>query len=144
MLPDKKPIYRYSHTLRSRYSETDKMGYVYYGHYLTYFEAARTEMIRSLGISYRELEENGYMLPVVESTIKYKAPLFYDDLITIDVCLFEQPGVKLKTWYEIFTKRQEKPHAIGKVILCFVDTERRRPCSAPDVFMNKLAEIDDC
>lgn len=141
MLPDKKPIYRYRHTLRSRYSETDKMGYVYYGHYLAYFEAARTEMIRSLGISYRKLEESGYMLPVVESIIKYKAPLLYDDLVTVDVLLFEVPGVKLVTWYEIFTERQKAPHATGKVVLCFVDAQSRRPCRAPDIFVNKFREI---
>jgi len=142
LLPEKEPIYRYSHTLRSRYSETDRMGYVYYGNYLTYFEAARTELIRSLGMSYRELEDSGYMLPVVESSVKYKAPLLYDDLITIDACLFELPKIKLKTWYEIYTERQEAPHATGKVVLCFVDRENRRPCNAPDIFVNKFKEID--
>ncbi len=141
MLPEKEPIYSYSHKLRSRYSETDKMGYVYYGHYLAYFEAARTEMIRSVGISYRELEEKGFMLPVTESQIKYKAPLFYDDLVTIKVHLYEIPSVKLKTWYEIYTERQEEPHAEGKVILCFVDEETRKPCTAPQTFISHIKNL---
>lgn len=114
------------------------MGYVYYGNYPAYFEAARTEMIRSAGISYRKLEENGYMLPVVESQIKYKAPLFYDDLITIDVSLFQIPKVKLVTWYKIYTHRQENVHAVGKVILCFVDKETRKPCRAPAEFIESI------
>lgn len=142
MLPDKTPVYQYSHTLRSRYSETDKMGYVYYGHYLAYFEAARTEMIRSAGISYRELEENGFMLPVVESHTNYKAPLFYDDLVTIKVSLFELPAIKLKTWYEIYTDRQKSPHAVGKVVLCFVDAETRKPRKAPVGFVERLEKPD--
>src|SRR5699024_2968064 len=120
---------------------TDKMGYVYYGHYLAYFEAARTEMIRSLGISYRELEEQGYMLPVIESQVKYLSPLFYDDLVTVEVSIFDRPGVKLKTWYEIYTKHQKKPHATGKVVLCFVNAESRRPCPAPDVFVEKFTKL---
>lgn len=116
------------------------MGYVYYGHYLAYFEAARTEMIRSLGISYRELEEQGFMLPVVESHIKYKAPLLYDDLVTIEAVVVEPPQVKLQTRYKIFTERQEKPHAVGQVDLCFVDRETRKPCKAPKIFLDRLME----
>lgn len=70
--PDREPLIEYTHKLRSRYGETDKMGYVYYGRYLEYFEVARTEMIRSFGLSYRELEENGVMLPVIHSELEYK------------------------------------------------------------------------
>lgn len=114
------------------------MGYVYYGHYLAYFEAARTEMIRSAGVSYKELEDKGFMLPVVESQIKYRAPLFYDDLITVKASIYDIPSVKLKTWYEIYTDRQKEPHAVGKVILCFVDEESRKPCKAPEIFTDCL------
>lgn len=140
MFPSKDSIYHYKHQLRSRYGETDQMGYVYYGRYLEYFEVARTEMIRSLGISYRELEEQGVILPVVEANIKYKAPLFYDDLISIHVYLFDQPAVKLETYYKMFTRRKDKLHAEGKVTLCFMNEKKRKPCRAPKAFTENLMD----
>jgi acyl-CoA thioester hydrolase len=139
LFPKNPPILHYKHALRSRYSETDQMGYVYYGRYLEYFEVARTEMIRSLGLSYRELEQKGIMLPVVESHIKYKAPLFYDDQIKIHVYLFEKPVVRMETYYKMFTPRLETLHAAGKVSLCFVNERSRKPCRAPKIFLNQLS-----
>lgn len=140
MIPEQPPIYSYEHTMRSRYSETDQMGYVYYGRYLEYFEVARTEMIRSVGYPYSRLENEGVMLPVVESHIQYKAPLFYDDEISITVHLYEKPAVKLETWYEMYTVRSGKLHAIGKVILCFMKETSRKPCRAPKAFLDQLSE----
>lgn len=141
MIPEKTPIHSYEHVMRSRYSETDRMGYVYYGRYLEYFEVARTEMIRSAGISYREMEEQGVMLPVVESHVKYKAPLLYDDEIVVKVNLYKMPAVKLETYYEMFTRRSDKLHALGKVVLCFMDRESRKPCRAPQTFLNELSKF---
>src|SRR3989338_11488460 len=76
----------FSHTiaLRVRYSETDQMGYSYYGNYAQYFEVGRVEAMRKLGISYRQLEEQGIMLPVSEFSVSYKAPALYDDELSID------------------------------------------------------------
>lgn len=141
MFPEKNPIYTYSHELRSRYGETDKMGYVYYGRYLEYFEVARTEMIRSLGMPYSALEEQGIMLPVVQTHIDYKAPIFYDELMSVKVYLFDIPAVKLETYYEIFTERAVKPHALGKVTLCFMEEKNRKPCRAPQIFLDGLSAI---
>jgi len=138
VFPDKDPIYAYTHQLRSRYGETDKMGYVYYGRYLEYFEEARTEMIRSLGFPYTRLEENGIMLPVVHTEVDYKAPIFYDELMRISVTLFDIPAVKLETYYEVYTDRRESPHILGKVILCFMNEDNRRPCRAPADFVDNL------
>lgn len=140
MIPDKSPLYTFSHTMRSRYSETDQMGYVYYGRYLEYFEVARTEMIRSIGFPYRKLEDQGIMLPVVESHVKYKAPLFYDDEISINIQLFDIPTVKLGTYYQMFTKRSDHLHAIGKVVLCFMNEETRKPRRAPKAFTDCLSD----
>lgn len=139
MFPDKKPIYTYSHHLRSRYGETDKMGYVYYGRYLEYFEEARTEMIRSLGFPYARLEENGVMLPVVHTEVDYKAPVFYDERMEIEVTLYDVPTVKLETYYRVFTDRREAPHILGKVVLCFMKEESRKPCRAPADFIDSLS-----
>lgn len=138
MLPSNSPIFTYTCSLRSRYAETDKMGYVYYGRYLEYFEVARTEMIRSLGMPYSELEDRGIMLPVVQTRIDYKAPIYYDELMHINVHLYDIPTVKLETWYEVFTDRQSDPHAIGKVMLCFMEEKTRKPRRAPREFTEGL------
>lgn len=138
MFPDKKPIYVYRHHLRSRYGETDKMGYVYYGRYLEYFEEARTEMIRSLGFPYARLEEEGIMLPVVRACADYRAPVFYDEKMQIDVLIYDMPAVKLETYYKVFTGRRDTPHVTGEVILCFMQEENRKPCRAPRRFTESL------
>ena len=69
--------------IRVRYAETDKMGYVYYGNYAQYFEVGRVEGLRDLGLSYKKMEDEGILLPVVEFQIKYLKPAYYDDLLTI-------------------------------------------------------------
>lgn len=139
MFPEKEPIYTYAHHLRSRYGETDKMGYVYYGRYLEYFEESRTEMIRALGFPYARLEENGIMLPVVHTAVDYKAPVFYDERMKIEVLLFDIPAVKLETYYRVFTDRRKDPHIVGKVVLCFMKEDNRKPCRAPADFIGSLS-----
>lgn len=117
------------------------MGYVYYGRYMEYFEEARTEMIRSIGFPYAQLEQNGVMLPVVHIEADYKAPVFYDELMRVEVKLFEMPTVKLETYYEVYTDRRAEPHIVGSVILCFMREETRRPCRAPDDFIESLKAV---
>lgn len=134
-IPDKKPIVQYDHFLRSRYGETDKMGYVYYGRYLEYFEEARTEMIRSYGVSYRQMEDDGIMLPVIHAELQYKLPVFYDEQIRIRVSVFDVPNVRLQTFYEVTAVERDILCAYGEVSLCFMNSESRRPCRAPDYFL---------
>ena len=136
--PDKEPLVSFIYTTRSTYSQVDQMGYVYYSRYLEYFEVARTEMIRSLGYSYRELENSGVMLPVVEANIRYHHPITYDQQINIKVSVFELPMVKLDTFYEVFTAEQESLCVKGKVTLCFMNAENRKPCRAPEAFLHQL------
>jgi len=138
--PDIEPIATFTHTLRSRYSETDRMGYVYYARYLKYFEVARTEMIRSIGISYRKMEEQGYMLPVIDARLAYHAPVQYDDLITITVFVFQHPGVKLKTFYKVTVEDRPSPAVTGQVTLCFMNARTRKPCRAPNDFTEHFFE----
>ncbi len=133
MLPDTPPLLTYSWKLRSRYGETDKMGYVYYGRYLEYFEVVRTEFIREAGLPYRTMEEQGIMMPVIESQVKYHQPVYYDALMDIRLMIFEKPITRLETWYQIFTE-YEKPHVTGKVTLVFMNSETRRPVRAPLAF----------
>ncbi|MEO9884838.1 MAG: thioesterase family protein [Balneola sp.] len=140
LFPDKEPLIKYSHKLRSRYGETDKMGYVYYGRYLEYFEVARTEMIRSFGFSYRELEDKGVMLPVIHSELEYKQPIHYDVEMEIKVMVYDIPSVRLQTFYEVLTKDSDKAHVLGEVSLCFMDANSRRPCRAPKEFLEKIEQ----
>lgn len=116
------------------------MGYVYYGNYLEYFEVARTEMIRSLAYPYSKLEEQGIMLPVTHTAVDYKAPVFYDELMRIEVMLFEVPSVRLKTYYKITTDRRDDVHILGNVNLCFMNEDNRKPCRAPTDFTDQLTQ----
>jgi acyl-CoA thioester hydrolase len=136
--PDHTPVLTHQLILRSRYSETDKMGYVYYGRYLEYFEAARTEMIRAVGISYSQLEDDGIMLPVIYAQVQYKSPIYYDEEMNIEVNVYTKPLVRLETFYRIRTERQPAPHVLGQVNLCFTNSETRKPCKAPDYFLERL------
>src|SRR4051812_34181777 len=91
----------YTYEVRVRYSETDQMGVVYHGNYAQYFEMGRVEWLRNLGISYKWMEENGIMLPVVALNINYKKPARYDDLLTVKTILKNQTTVKIEFDYEI-------------------------------------------
>jgi acyl-CoA thioester hydrolase len=117
------------------------MGYVYYGRYLEYFEVARTEMIRSAGFSYRDLEESGIMLPVIHSEIQYKQPVYYDELMDITVHVYDMPSVRLNTYYEIKTNDASKLHTLGRVTLVFTNTETRRPVRAPQSFLDGILAL---
>lgn len=131
-------MFSYKHQVRVRYAETDNMGYVYYGNYAAYYEVARTEMLRSTGISYKELEEMGVMLPVIELHCQYIKAAKYDDLITINIYIREKPGIRIKFEYELFNEEGELLNT-GSTQLVFVDMERNRPCRPPAIFQEKMA-----
>lgn len=128
----------YSHTthLRVRYGETDKMGVVYHAHYVEYYEVARTECIRSLGFSYRELEERGIILPVTKVESRYKDSLYYDDDITIKATIKEMPGYKIKFFYDVMKDQ----HIVNKgcTELIFYDVKKQRPCKPPKEIIDSL------
>ena len=123
--------------IRVRYAETDQMGYVYYGNYATYYEVARVETLRNLGFSYKLLEEQGVMMPVVENRSKYIRPAKYDDLLTIRVMLDEMPEKRITFKYEIYNEH-EKLINLGETVLAFVKTKNGRPCRAPESIVNLL------
>ena len=132
-------MYSFETKLRVRYADTDKMGFVYYGIYAQYYEVGRVELLRSLGISYKELELIGYALPVVSLNINYKKPAFYDDELTIRTIIKELPTTKIRFEYEIFNEKRDLLN-IGNVSLVFVKQETGRPSLAPEVIINKLKE----
>jgi acyl-CoA thioester hydrolase len=122
---------------RVRYGETDQMGYVYYGNYAQFFEIGRVEAMRSLGMSYKDMEAEGIMLPVTEFNIKYLKPAFYDDELTIKTYIRKIPSVKIHFDYEIFNADGLKL-CEAFTTLVFVSKDTMRPRSAPDSFIDKL------
>lgn len=123
--------------VRVRYAETDRMGYVYYGNYATYYEVGRVEALRQLGLSYKEMEDNGIMLPVLEFSIKYFKPAFYDEELTIKTIIPEIPQARIKFLYECYNNNNILLNK-GETTLVFVNTSSGRPCSAPDFFLDKI------
>ena len=130
-------MYTFETSIRVRYGETDQMGYVYYGNYPLYYEVGRTEMLRSAGLSYRQMEEEGIFLPVQSLSIKYIEPARYDDLLRLRVILKELPTAKIHFHYEIYNQ-QDKLLNTGETVLVFVDANSRRPRRAPQTLMNEL------
>ncbi|MCD6069139.1 MAG: thioesterase [Bacteroidetes bacterium] len=124
--------------LRVRYGETDRMGYVYYGNYAEYYEVGRVEALRELGFSYKEMEDKGIMLPVLEFTISYKKPAFYDDEIRIVTSIRELPGVRITFHYECYNQANELLNS-GRVTLVFIDKSNNRPCQPPDWFKEAIS-----
>lgn len=133
--PKTEPLLSFKHELRSRYSETDKMGFVYHSKFLEYFEVARVEMIRSYGIDYKAMEDGGIMLPVKDVQLEFRSPVFYDEPIEIEVLVFEEPSIRLKTYYKVSSKNRELYCVFGLVTLFFMRESDKRPCRAPDYFV---------
>jgi len=132
-------MFQFEYQTRVRYAETDQMGYVYYGNYAAFYEIARTEMLRSTGISYRELEEMGVMLPVMEMKCKYIKPARYDDLITIKTTIRKKPAVRIVFEYELFNEKEELLNT-GETTLVFVDISKNKPTMPPAIFLEKMAQ----
>lgn len=124
-------------TVRVRYAETDKMGYVYYGNYTHYYEVGRVEAMRQLGTSYKEMEDNGIMLPVYTCSLKYIKPALYDDLLIIKTVIKELPTLKIIFDYEIYNQKNELINT-GNTVLVFIDMYSNRPCRAPESFIEKI------
>ena len=123
--------------IRVRYSETDRMGYCYYGNYAQYFEIGRIEWLSSLGVSYKEMEAQGIMLPVVVLNINYSKPAFYEDVLIITTSLIKPPEVSIEFKYELHNEGGELlTTAYTKLV--FVDSKSRSPIRCPDFFLDKL------
>jgi len=124
--------------IRVRYGETDRMGYCYYGNYANYFEVARVEALRELGLSYKELEDSGVLLPVMDFNVVYHGPAYYDDVLVVKCMITEMPGVRIKFEYEVLNEKIELLTK-GTTTLVFVNAETRKPCQPPAMFQEKLS-----
>lgn len=122
--------------LRVRYVETDQMGYAHHSNYIIYYEFGRVEALRSLGMSYKSLEDAGIMMPVIDSGSKYLKPAFYDDEISIKVIVPELPKVRMRFEYKLYVKN-ELIHE-GFTTLVFVNKKTGKPMRAPESMLNLL------
>ena len=116
--------------LRVRYSDTDQMGYVYYGRYASYYEVARVELFRSLGFSYKKLEEEGIGMPVINMDTKYLLPIKYDEEIIIKTRIEELPSSKIIFYYDIFNKENNLANS-AKTTLTFINLSSKKPVRIP-------------
>lgn len=124
---------------RVRYSETDQMQYAYHGNYPQYFEMGRIEWLRSLGVSYKKMEENGIMLPVINLNINYLKPAKYDNLLTLKTTLESKPSAKIIFNYELFFGNNLITTASSTLV--FVNMETNRPTRPPKYILDKIEEL---
>ncbi|MCO7124834.1 acyl-CoA thioesterase [Sporolactobacillus shoreicorticis] len=108
-----------------RYNETDKMGVVHHSHYVNYFEVARTDYIQKLGISYRKVEEQGFMMPVLGIDVHYHAPALYDDTLLVETTVGAYDSIKLTFDYKIYREKDRKLLVDGSSSHCWTDLSLR-------------------
>ncbi len=130
-------MYTYTTQIRVRYGETDQMAYVYYGNYAAYFEVARVEALRHLGMSYKALEDDGIMMPVLENHSYYHHPAVYDDLLSIEVSIREKPSARIGFHYKIFNESGKMVHS-GETKLAFMHADSKKPCRPPEKMLALL------
>lgn len=124
--------------LRVHYAWTDQMGFVYHGHYAQFYEIGRAEAIRQLGITYRDIEAMGVMMPVGSLQCKFVRPARYDDLLTVKTILKELPSGSRVTFYHEIINQQDELINTGEILLHFVDKQSLKTCDMPGTLRNLL------
>lgn len=119
---------------RVRYADTDQMGVVYHGRYFEWFEAARTEMLRSMGVAYSEVERSGIIMPVIEAVCRYKIPVTYDEVVSVEVRIGELTRAKLRLDYSV-KGEESRLRASGHTLHCFL--KAGRPVRIPE-YLDKI------
>jgi len=128
-------MFTYETKIRVRYKETDAMGVVHHSNYVNYYEVVRTEMLRELGTTYKDLESSGVMLPIHEVKMNYYTPAYYDDLLTVKLTMKQMPGVRMTIEHEIFNEQGVLVNT-GHVVLVFMNATTRKACRAPKMFLD--------
>ena len=118
--------------LTTRYAETDQMGVIHHGNYATYFELARIEWLRSLGLSYGKLETQGILLPVLSLSIEFKQPLHFENQIQIEIFLDKDPTSIVDFSYQIFNQNNELTTE-GATVLAFLNSKSMKPQRCPKI-----------
>jgi len=131
-------MFTHQFQFRVRYAETDQMGYVYYGNYMQYYEIGRVEALRSLGISYADLESrHGIFMPVVSVAIRYLRPAYYDNLLTIETAIQKLPANSIHFDTTIFNEEKERINS-AQIILCFLNSDTKVRIATPQFILEKL------
>jgi len=131
-------MYAFEINYRVCYGDTDQMGVVYYGNYPRLYELGRTEMLRKLGLSYKEIEAMGITLPVSSMNVQYHRPAYYDDLLTIRTVIKEVPRSRIQFFYEIINEQGQVINT-GETVLAFINNSSNRPTRAPKEVLQVLA-----
>ncbi len=133
-------MFIHQHKIRVRYAETDQMGVVYHGNYITYLEVGRVEYMRSIGFVYKDFEKEGCVMPVVHCTVDFKNPALYDDELMIETRVEELPTSKITFLYNIKRLDDNKLICSAKVILVFLNAQSFRPIKASEKLINLLKD----
>jgi acyl-CoA thioester hydrolase len=134
-------MFTFSTTLRIHYALTDQMGVVYHGNYAQFYEIGRTEALRSLGLTYKSIEEMGVIMPVIDMHMKFVRPAVYDDLIRIDITVKELPlHHKIIFHGEIFNEKNQLLN-VGEVTLYFMDAKTMKRVNMPEEIVEKMREF---
>lgn len=123
----------YDCKIRVWYKHTDQMGICHHSNYICYYEAARSELMRWLGLSFSEVERRGIMMPILEVQSNYLRPAYYDELLTVRIRLKERPAARINFYYEIYNEQGQLLNT-GMTQLGFIHSDTRRPCRCPDWF----------
>jgi acyl-CoA thioester hydrolase len=134
-------LFTYKTTIRVHYALTDQMGIVYHGHYAQFYEIGRTESLRSLGITYKSIEELGVIMPVVEIHTKFYRPAKYDDLITVVTTVKEMPVHHKITFHGEIYNEQNQLLNVGTVILYFMNAKTMKRCDMPEAIKEKVKDF---
>ena len=129
-------MYQYTTTITVRYGETDQMGIVYYGNYALYYEIGRTEAIKNLGYTYKQMEADGFIMPVLDLQIKYHKAAKYDDVLNVTTTIAALPTRKMTFHTEILNNKKDIINS-GFTTLIFLNKTTDRICSPPQ----KLIEL---
>jgi acyl-CoA thioester hydrolase len=124
---------------KTRYAETDQMGYIHHSIYAQYYEMGRIDLMEQIGISYKQMEKDGYILPVYHLATKYLIPLTFDELITLKTKVNYLKGVRLSFGYEIFNEAGQKATE-GEVVLVFAGSDGK-PIRPPKQFVDKIMTL---
>jgi len=122
-----------------KYSDTDQMGYMHHSNYLRFFENARISWLRELGVSYKKMEVDGIIMPVVSSLLKHIKPSFFDDQLFIQISLIKPPKASLDFSYDVFNQNKDLI-CEGSTKLAFLNSKSQKPIRCPDFLYNLFAE----
>ena len=129
----------FSTQTRVRYKDTDQMGIMHHSNYVVLYETARTEWLREMGLTYAEIERRGIMSPIIEVHSRYLYPAFYDEMLTIKVSMNEMPAARLIIDSEVYNEAGKLINT-GSVTLGFMHASTRRPCRAPEWFVQAIED----